>query len=144
MKELVINDGSSELRFYRVMLFSPNAHMDRDAQPTSGTIRIQHWGRSDRLRRALRASGICSLFAMIAVFIPLLHFVLVPLLILAAPIVGFVLYGQESAVLGGEGKCPACGADFLVAKSANKFPLNDLCTSCQGSVRIQLGDRITA
>lgn len=74
--------------------------------------------------------------AIVAVFIPFLHFFLVPGFLLAGPVVVFVLMGQESVILGGEGTCPHCKADLPIARASHRFPFSDLCTSCQCSVTV--------
>lgn len=134
--------GKGELQLYRAKLLTESEHANESDQFTSGTVKIKYWAQSERLARALKYSGMCVLFAVGAVFLPIIHFVLVPLFLLAAPAVGYLFYGQESFVMGGEGKCPACGDAFLVAKCANNFPLRDLCTSCHQTVRVRLGERI--
>ncbi len=107
-------------------------------QDSEGTVVIQYWKPRDRLLRSIKLSAICFGMAGVAVFIPGLHFILVPGLLLASPIIGFFTYGQQSAVIGGEGTCPACQSPFKVAKGSSQFPLNDLCTNCQRTIKIEL------
>lgn len=110
-----------------------------DGKESKGTVRIQHWNRHDRLVRAAKFGGASLGLAIVSVFIPLLHFVLVPLFLLATPFVFSLTFNRESAVLGGEGACPKCGEPFTVAKGPNKFPLKDLCTRCYGAVEVHVG-----
>src|SRR4051812_39604493 len=104
----------------------------------SGEIQIQYWNKKERTLRALKFGGMCWGGAVVAVFMPLVHFVLVPCLIIAGPIMFFFVADRESVVLGGVGVCPGCSAALPIARAAVKFPLSDLCTSCQSTVKIDL------
>jgi hypothetical protein len=132
----------SGIRVYRAKLTCDVELADGSLPTAAGTVRIQYWLKRDRLKRALKASGQCLFLAVVAVFMPFAHFFLVPFFLIATVAVGVYLYGQQSLVVGGAGKCPVCAADFVVAKSRNRFPLSDLCTSCQRTVRVYLEDRI--
>jgi hypothetical protein len=109
----------------------------RNENSADGNIQVQFWDKKERNIRALKFWGICWGLALVSIFIPMLHFVLVPGFILAGPIVWFFVLGQESAVLGGEGTCPHCQAAFKIAKSAYKFPMSDVCNACHENVKIE-------
>lgn len=68
--------------------------------------------RQDRLVRAAQGWGICWGAAIVAVFMPLLHFILVPSLLLAGPVVASFRWRETATVLGVRGTCPGCGAAF--------------------------------
>ena len=108
----------------------------RKGNVTEGHINVQFWNKREALVRAFKFGGMCWAFAVAAVFVPILHFVLVPGLLLAGPLVAFFMSRQRSVVLGGEGICPDCTAALPIARSSYKFPLTDLCTSCQCAVKI--------
>jgi hypothetical protein len=55
--------------------------------------------------------------AILAVFLPVLHFVLVPLLLLGGPALALTRLGERVSVLEVSGSCPGCGA-------AQRQPLN--------------------
>lgn len=109
---------------------------NRDGKQAPGQVRVQTWTAQDRLKRSLKALGLCWGGAIVAVFMPLIHFVLVPSLLLAGPIVAYVFYQSESVVLGGEGHCPSCQKPFKIVRQKNKWPLKDICSSCQSEVEI--------
>ncbi|MCC7442572.1 MAG: hypothetical protein IT285_13120 [Bdellovibrionales bacterium] len=109
-----------------------------DQRPTNGTIRIQDWNRRARILRAIRLGAGCWGLGLAAVLLPLLHFILVPALLLAGPIVALLASRQDSVLLGGEGICPKCGAPVKIERAAPRFPLKDLCTACQRALRIEL------
>lgn len=110
---------------------------DSEEATTQGQIRIQDWNQRERTLRALKFGGACWGAALVSIIIPLLHFLLVPVFLLAGPIVAFIVMGQKSVVLGGEGICPKCQAFLPIARAALRFPISDLCTCCQSSVKIE-------
>lgn len=110
---------------------------DTPGAMTTGQIRVQHWSPPQRLSRALKLGTACWSGAAIAILIPFLHFLLVPALLIAGPIVAFIIYGQESVILGGEGLCPNCNATLPIARTSYEFPVSDLCSKCQYAVKIE-------
>ena len=113
---------------------------NRNNRTVIGVIRIQDWNKKERMFRAFKFGGMCWGAALVAVFIPLLHFILVPGFLIAGPIVAYFIAGQESRVLGGEGICPSCHAPLILAPAGLHFPISDLCTRCQSSVKIESWD----
>lgn len=116
----------------RVLLTEP-----RSEKCTGGEIRVQRWDKRERTTRAFKMGGLCWGAAMISVILPLLHFFLVPAFIIAGPIVVFILIGQESVIVGGEGNCPNCTALLPISRASYQLPLTELCTSCQRSVTVE-------
>jgi len=104
---------------------SPESNVARPLPPAAITVpaRIEYTGkpasdaqadlirrsRSERMRRATLAWATCWGLAVAAVFIPLLHFILVPALLLAGPLVGRSRWREKATVLGARGVCPGCG-----------------------------------
>ena len=66
--------------------------------------------RASRIRRALVAGLACWGGAIIALFLPGLHFVLVPLLLIGGPALAFIRLAERVQVVGVRGHCPACDA----------------------------------
>ena len=102
-----------------------------------GEVTFQAWDQKTRLKRALKSLMTGFGFMLVAVFIPGVHFILVPLLLLGSPIFSYFVYNQESAILGGSSLCPACGKEFKIVKSKNIWPLKDVCAFCQENVTIE-------
>jgi hypothetical protein len=105
---------------------------------TQGTVAHQVWDKKERMTRGLKALGFSWGLALAAVLIPLLHFILVPTLLLAGPVVFFWIVKQEQIILGGKGECPECRKEFEIVRSAVEWPLSDLCNHCQAPVKISL------
>ncbi len=108
-----------------------------DATFTEGTVQIQTWQKNEQLGRALKLGGKFWAAALVCVFIPIVHFVLAPLLFLAGPIVAYKILNQTSMILGGQGVCPHCKANLPIIRTENKFPFTDLCTQCRNNVIIE-------
>ena len=79
--------------------------------PTNGTVTVQEFSRDERVRRALGALGKWWGIALLSVFIPVAHFILVP---------SFLLYGiwqfaqrigTTTQTIDAHGVCPDCRAE---------------------------------
>lgn len=105
-------------------------------QKSSCDVSIVTWDRKDRLKRAAITWIGCWVGAFIAIFLPGLHFVLVPTLLLAGPIGSSLVFSQTEWVNGGVGACPLCKAAFTVARGRVKWPLKDLCSKCGEEIEI--------
>jgi hypothetical protein len=75
--------------------------------------------------------------AVVSVLLPVVHFVLVPALLIAGPITALARYRRASGVLGGEGVCPECDALLTVESAADEWPFSEVCETCGAAVRIQ-------
>jgi hypothetical protein len=124
-------ENSNRIREVKVTLFS------LDQRQVSGVALIQEWSQPERLNRALKTLGIFWGLTFVAIFIPGLHFILVPSLFVLGPFLALRAYQIESAIAGGGGPCPHCGKDFALVKAPVKWPLNDLCSNCRTFVKVQ-------
>lgn len=103
----------------------------------TGYLKIQFYNKKQRLKRALKLGAMCWGGAIVAIFIPIIHFVLVPVLFLTGIISPLFIYSQESRVLGGEGVCPECQKQLPLEAGSNQWPLTDLCTQCRTAVKVE-------
>jgi len=95
--------------------------------------------RRDRARRALLGIGACWLAAIGAVFLPVLHFVLVPALVVAGPLVAVSQLRQRLTVLDIEGPCPACTAPLREPLNGDtRTPMSLRCGACRRSIDVRL------
>jgi hypothetical protein len=109
----------------------------RNNKKSMGRVQIEKWSQPIRLRRALKALGISWLLALISVFLPGAHFILVPSFFIGGPFVAYYYYKQESMVLGGKGICPNCSKPLEIVRMPAKWPQEDLCSACQTHVIIE-------
>lgn len=106
----------------------------QNGKSAPGKALIQTWTKPERTKRALKWLGAFWALALISVFLPLAHFVLVPFFLLTGPLVGAYLYRQESLLLGGEGTCPQCMQTLPLARGPDRWPSDDMCSLCQTNV----------
>jgi len=93
----------------------------------------------DRTVRAAQGWALCWAAAIAAVFIPLLHFVLVPALLLAGPLVARARWQERATVRGLRGKCPGCGAAIETAlNSSATAEIGLRCPACGRPLSLHL------
>lgn len=105
--------------------------------PSKAQVRIVALSPAERMRRAAVALGLGIAAALIAVPIPLAHFMLVP----GALLVGFWLAArrmQEREIFeGAQGRCPHCGADQRFKLFGGfRLPKRIDCESCHHDLYI--------
>lgn len=83
-------------------------YLGRDS--TRATAELVRRSRRERTSRAVLGWAACWGLAIVAIFIPVLHFVLVPALVIAGPLVARSRWRERATVLGVRGPCPGCGA----------------------------------
>lgn len=106
---------------------------------TTADLRVQGHGKRDRVRRAAAAWAGCWGAAIAAVFLPVLHFVLVPLLLIAGPLMALSQLTNRVTVLEVEGPCPACGARVHETPRRDaRTPIDLRCTSCRRALTVRL------
>jgi hypothetical protein len=80
--------------------------------PAQATVVVQ--GPSRRATRALTGLGACWGLALVSVFIPVAHFVLVPTFIVAGVVVAVLRAREERRLMSVSGACPRCGAGLAL------------------------------
>jgi hypothetical protein len=105
-------------------------------QVTRGEVVHIQWDKKERTMRGLKSLGIAWGLAAATILIPILHFILVPLLLLAGPIAFFWTTNQEEILEGGSGECPDCKRKFEIIRAPVKWPLSDICNHCHSPVKI--------
>lgn len=94
-----------------------------------------------RVARALKALGTCWGLAIVSVFLPVLHFLLVPGFLIAGPYLALQRLAEKATLFGASGTCPACGHElgFKVRE-----PLRDRtslrCTACSREIWLVPGE----
>jgi predicted RNA-binding Zn-ribbon protein involved in translation (DUF1610 family) len=106
---------------------------------------VRQHSRPDRLRRAARAWAGCWGAAIVAVFLPVLHFVLVPSLLVGGPLYAMVMMRERVTVLGADGACPACGAEqHPRMKTGASDRMEFRCESCRRALGLKLPPELLA
>jgi len=102
---------------------------------SSGVVILRKYDEKERLNRTIKYGAACLIGAAVSVFLPLLHFVLVPGFIIAAIAVA-VINNRPSNIHRAKAKCPECSVDFVISKGKPVFPIDDVCASCHHKITI--------
>lgn len=98
---------------------------------TAAVVRLRRRDRRERLLAVARTWAICWLAAVAAVFLPVLHFVLVPALVIGGPIYALAQRHEHTTLLEARGTCPACGAAVAYAQRRRAVAIVRLrCDAC--------------
>jgi len=92
---------------------------------------------SERMTRALKMGGFFLLLAIVSVFIPLAHFVLVPSFVITAIVLPFMVHKLIEASEKAEGVCPSCHEQVTIKLDPkDKLPLWRYCPNCDKSLQL--------
>jgi hypothetical protein len=92
---------------------------------------------ADRIRRTARGVGITLGLGVLAVFIPVFHWVLVPLFLVALPVVGVYMYRVTAMVERAVGECPACRQPItLTLAPQTRIPHWGYCPTCNRPLQL--------
>ncbi len=90
----------------------------------------------ERSLRALKMLAICWGLALVAVLMPVLHFVLVPGFLIVGPIAGWLAWRRTESLMGGMVVCPKCSQSYDVGDGGVQWPLQAQCTACRAVVSL--------
>ena len=109
------------------------------APPRRVTITVMRPSTGQRLSRAFKAGGIFWAVAAGCVFLPGLHFVLVPSFLLIGIITGFKHLRDEEIVSSVRGPCPRCGLEQAFVAGNRLTPSWSLdCPACHTNLSLIL------
>jgi hypothetical protein len=104
----------------------------------AGTLQLQVFSERERGLRALKILGILWGLAVVTVFIPVAHFVLVPGFLIAGPVMAVQRYRTGESVEGATGVCPTCGQPVTVPLDpAARLPLWTYCPPSNDPIRLR-------
>lgn len=108
------------------------------AEPRTALVEIGILDPADRLKRAGVAFGAGLALAVIALPIPIVHFMLVPGALVLGLVLGIRRLGQGQTFRRGSGACPYCGKqqDFTIVGRFH-LPKRVYCSSCQRELFIE-------
>ena len=106
-------------------------------EPADAEVDIEKLSPARRARRALGGFAGMLGAAVLSVFIPIAHFVLVPSLFIGAFVMGALRFRHKSLVVKAHGRCPDCGAEQDL-DILGPFPgRTDLfCRSCHRGIKL--------
>lgn len=104
--------------------------ISRDGSIKDGHIVLIEKAQNVRVRAALKSFGIFAVAALLGALIPVLHFILVPLLTLAAFFMAFNSYFDSHSIGSGQIICAKCGHTQIIEARAEIYPLVYDCEKC--------------
>jgi hypothetical protein len=102
------------------------------APPSAARAEIAELAGSERIKRAAVVFGAFIAVAIVALPIPIVHFVLVPGGLVLAVVLGALRLREGSIFRGVEGRCPFCGTEQQFALSGRfRLPKDLHCVNCK-------------
>ena len=102
------------------------------AKPAVAYIELNTLTLADRVKRAVTIFGLAMVLALIAIPIPLVHFVLVPGALLVGAVLAAVRLRQAEIFRSATGRCPFCGTEQSFSVIGRfRLPKTLHCSSCQ-------------
>ena len=106
-------------------------------QPTAGQVTIHAFDRAQRLQRALGALATWWGIAVLSVFIPVAHFILVPSFLAYGGWQFFQRLGTVELATDARGTCPDCGAEQVLDLTPRwRTPQPVTCRHCHRGLRL--------
>lgn len=109
-----------------------------DQATDEGWIERRMFTVQERIQRTIKVSGFIFLAAFFSVFIPILHFVLVPLFLIGSLVFGIATWLDKAEILSGGFNCPQCKKSNNLERESETFPKSVRCQSCYFTVELVL------
>lgn len=106
-------------------------------EETAGKLFVENRSFVTRLTQGLKFLLLFGALASISIFIPGLHFILVPAFSIVGLFGFFVTLTKTEMVTGIEASCPRCGTALFLAAQSPRFPLYSDCSNCAKRVGIE-------
>ena len=107
------------------------------ATPVRATAVVRHRSFASRLGRAGVGLGIAWLLAFPAIFLPVLHFVLVPGFVIGGVVLAAVRLREDCTLARVEGTCPRCRAALDVTPGGRfRLPRSVQCPHCKNTLTL--------
>ncbi len=110
------------------------------APPRRATAVVIPRSPAGRIARALAGLGACWGLAVAAAFVPVAHFVLVPTLLVAGPVVAVIRLREERTLVSVRGACSRCGLEQEFRAGGRFRPGRTLdCAGCRHQLVLSSG-----
>lgn len=107
-----------------------------DQQKTEANGQIHVITRKEALRKAGIFYAGTLVLTLVCVFIPLVHFVAVPALLLLGPIISIMVmkfFDGKKDIIVDEPHCPSCQGKLKLTEVLESWPLRETCPSCHAT-----------
>lgn len=108
-----------------------------DDVTTHGFAMRRDLSQGERMAKTGKIFGIFFFAACLTVFVPILHFILPPLLLLIGGFLAASEYMATGEVRSGEIACPNCKAVIKLPHENEDWPRVQRCPSCSFTLRIE-------
>lgn len=107
------------------------------ASSSVGELHTRSFTPWERMVQAGKVLAVAWSLALITVFIPIAHFVLVPLFLVAGPVMALMKYRVETVAEKAHGVCPECEQAVDIALDpADRLPKWTYCPACNKPVQL--------
>src|SRR6478609_7481048 len=108
------------------------------AKPTVAYLELDTLSPADRVKRAGTIFGLGVVLALIAIPIPIVHFLLVPGALLVGAVLALMRLGQSEVFRTARGRCPFCGQEqSFTVMGRFRLPKKLYCSSCQRQLMLE-------
>lgn len=102
-----------------------------------GSLLGRRFSTRQRWQRGAMAWAILWALALATAAVPVAHFVLTPILLVAGPIAGYLRYRMTEQLASMQGECPLCRRPFTLKLDAGTaLPYWDNCPECGDHIRL--------
>lgn len=101
-----------------------------ESKQTNGHVVRRTFSQGERVTRVLKMAAIFLGATILVAFIPILHFVLVPVFLILAVIFSLNTWNEKGEIIEGEVDCPQCATKVSFAKEVDSWPKAQRCQKC--------------
>ncbi len=101
-----------------------------------GGVTVRSLSRAERIQRGAKVTGIAWGVAILCVFIPILHFVLVPSFLIGGLVLGVMNSMERGQIVSSHLGCPNCSAEVPLVNESVSWPKQIRCSSCSVTLAI--------
>lgn len=107
-----------------------------DERRSKGRILIREFNHAQRVQAAIKILALIWGSIILVLPIPMIHFVLPPVLFFTGIFISYRTYKSTGRVLSGATTCPNCKAAIVVGNVQLHWPVTEICQECGQSVRM--------
>ena len=107
--------------------------------PSAGSARIRSLQSRERVGNALRTLGTLWGIGLCCVLLPIIHFVLVPLLFCLGIYFAAGIAAVRGVLVSGSVPCPGCRKPFVLEPGLARWPVSGVCPHCRRDLEINPG-----
>jgi hypothetical protein len=94
-------------------------------------IIVESFSLSERIKAGFKKGSLFWGATFFSVFVPIAHFVLVPLFLISGFVAFYIHFGHSQVLRAGTIKCPSCKKDFEIDQRSFTWPMRYECPDCK-------------